>query len=112
MMQAGLGKIVGKTISHVVVGAADHGSREIVYLVFQDGTAFEFYGSDFSCASGLDRGGVSKVVTNMQKGGSRVYQVYGGEFDLFDWVGERVVKLWAKVGPFLRRLFGRSGSVG
>ena len=50
--------IVGKTITGVIVAKKENDlPRHQVFLVFSDDTYFEFYGSDFCCAGGVDKGG-------------------------------------------------------
>jgi hypothetical protein len=49
--------ILGKTIQAVVFRSGDHNPKEQIFLVFDDGTAYEFYGSEINSASGLDSGG-------------------------------------------------------
>ncbi len=49
--------ILGKTIQAVVIRSGDQNPKEQVYLVFDDGAAYEFYGSEINSASGLDAGG-------------------------------------------------------
>ena len=49
--------ILGKTIQSVIVRSGENNPKDQVFLVFADGTAYEFYGSDINSASGLDDGG-------------------------------------------------------
>ena len=49
--------ILGKTIQAVVIRSGDHNPKDQVFLVFDDGTAYEFYGAEINSASGLDSGG-------------------------------------------------------
>lgn len=53
-MKDGLKYLVGKRIAGVVVAKSQRSPRNQVFLVFTDGTRFEFYGENFSCCSGLD----------------------------------------------------------
>lgn len=76
-MKDGLRQIVGKTISSVVVARnEDANPRNQVFLVFSDGTSFEFFGADFSCANGLDRSGVEEVKDYAERGGAEVINTY------------------------------------
>ena len=62
-MKSGVSEIIGKTIKGVVVSTRNKNTpREQVFLVFDDGTYFEFYGKEFTCASGLDKGGVGEAL--------------------------------------------------
>jgi hypothetical protein len=47
-----------------------------VFLVFSDGTHLEFYGSSFTCANGLDRGGVAEACSYAEKCGAHISAVY------------------------------------
>ena len=61
-MKAGIEETIGKTISGVVTSqAAGFRGNESVFLLFSDGTYFELYGSEFTCAGGVDRGGLPEV---------------------------------------------------
>ncbi|MHB8405788.1 MAG: hypothetical protein ACYDCJ_10235 [Gammaproteobacteria bacterium] len=75
-MKDGVGKIVGKTISSVVVGSNVREPRNQVFLVFSDGSSLEFYGSQFTCAGGLDKGGVEDATRYIGKLGGSVSMVY------------------------------------
>lgn len=61
-MKSGIGDIVGKTISDVVVASNEKRPKQQVFLVFSDGTFFEIYGESFSCAADLDRGGLEDAL--------------------------------------------------
>lgn len=54
-MKDGLKYLIGKRIRGVVVAASKRHPKHQVFLVFQDGTRFEFWGENFSCCSGLDK---------------------------------------------------------
>lgn len=58
-MKPGLAQIVGRTISRIVVAQATYGPGTQVVLEFEDGTSFEFHGTQFTCASGVDAAGYS-----------------------------------------------------
>lgn len=61
-MKEGIQYILGKTIEAVVVSDENiRGPWTQVFLVFRDGTALELYGDVFTCASGLDRGGLESA---------------------------------------------------
>jgi hypothetical protein len=76
-MKDGLRQIVGKTISSVVVAKNEKANpRHQVFLVFSDGTSFEFFGPDFSCASGLDRSGVEEAKDYAEQGGATIINTY------------------------------------
>ena len=61
-MKDGIKEIVGKRISAVVVARKKTGPPPAqVFLVFDDNTHFEIYGS-FTGAGGLDKGGVNKAI--------------------------------------------------
>lgn len=62
-MKSGISEIVGKTIKGVVVNTRNRNTpREQVFLIFDDGTYFEFYGKEFSCAGGVDKGGAGEAL--------------------------------------------------
>ena len=54
-MKDGLQQILGKRIAAVVVASNDRAPRQQVFLVFHDGTRFEFYGESFTCCGGVDK---------------------------------------------------------
>jgi len=70
--------IVGKKIGAVVVSErCDRGPNSQVFLVFDDGTAYELYG-DVNGSGGLDRGGTGWAIGYAKKFGGDV-TVYGDE---------------------------------
>jgi len=74
-MKDGLKFLPGKEIAAVVVAQADRDPRNQVFLVFQDGSSFEFRGPAFSCGGGLSPAeGIEQYV---ESGSGRVVQVYG-----------------------------------
>lgn len=75
-MKDGVSKILGKAITAVVVGESDKNPHNQVFLVFDDGTKFEFWGADLSCASGLDQGGVEEARAYIEGIGGRVVRTY------------------------------------
>ena len=75
-MKDGVKDIVGKTIEAVVVARNDRDPLNQVFLVFEDGTYFEFWGPNFSCAGGIVQGGKEKVTSYIQKLGGRITGIY------------------------------------
>jgi hypothetical protein len=74
-MKGGLKHIVGKQITGVLVAASERSPHEQVFLVFADGSDFEFWGDDFNCGAGLDRAdGIERYV---RSGKGEVVRVYG-----------------------------------
>jgi hypothetical protein len=74
-MKNGLKSIIGKEIAAVVVATGDRAPRQQVFLVFSDGTRFEFWGDEFSCRSRLDPAvGIEEYV---ESGAGRIHRVYG-----------------------------------
>jgi hypothetical protein len=76
-MKNGIGEIVGKTVSQVLVSEGGTGpTRQYVFLVFSDGTYFEFWGSAFNCAGGVDKGGMAAALQYAECVGSTVKATY------------------------------------
>src|SRR5690349_11625371 len=74
-MKDGLKNIVGKQIAAVVVAKSEQAPNQQVFLVFPDGTCFEFYGQSFTCCSGLDNAeGIERYVASR---GGEIVRVYG-----------------------------------
>ena len=74
-MKNGLKGIIGKQIVTVVVATSERAPQQQVFLVFSDGTRFEFWGREFSCRSRLDAAeGIEEYV---QSGAGRIDRVYG-----------------------------------
>ena len=74
-MKGGLKHIIGKQIAGVLVAASERSPREQVFLVFADGSSFEFWGDDFNCGAGLDRSdGIWRYVTS---GKGEIVRAYG-----------------------------------
>lgn len=74
-MKDGLREVFGRRIARVVVGHNPNASpHDQVFLIFEDGASFEFYGENFSCAAGLDHG--LDVEAYIRKGGGKVTAVY------------------------------------
>ncbi len=54
-------EILGKRIVGVVAKKWDRLPRNMVILVFDDGTSYELYGEGIHFAKGLDRGGMAEA---------------------------------------------------
>ncbi|MCZ7568839.1 MAG: hypothetical protein M5U01_09660 [Ardenticatenaceae bacterium] len=77
-MNPGLGKIVGKTIDRVVVGEHNAGGPPTqVFLVFNDGTAYELYG-DIHATSRLETRGEGALLRYATLFGGWLTQFPGG----------------------------------
>ncbi|MEO5676709.1 MAG: hypothetical protein ABIQ84_04110 [Usitatibacter sp.] len=75
-MKSGLKDIVGKQIAAVVYAKGGrHYPTTHVFLVFTDGTHFEFYGPDFSCCAGLDQ--AERIAQYVESNAGEVVRVYG-----------------------------------
>lgn len=74
-MKDGLKEIIGKQIATVVVARNDRGARVQVFLVFSDGSNFEFYGDDFTCCAGLDR--TADIERYVESANGRIVKVFG-----------------------------------
>lgn len=76
-MKSGISQIIGRTISSVAVIQNNHAPSNQVFLVFTDGTYYEFWGNEFSCAGGIDQGGMEAALdyatTVMRAESIRVY---------------------------------------
>ena len=61
--KAAVADIIGKTIKHIVVKEGDRQPRSQVFLVFTDGSYYEFYSAtaEIVGAGGLDVGGIEAV---------------------------------------------------
>lgn len=75
-MKRGVKEIIGKTISSVVVGYNRKDPQNQVFLIFDDGTQFEFWGRDFNCAGGVDIGDQAKAINYIEKLGGSVTQIH------------------------------------
>jgi hypothetical protein len=70
-------EIVGKRIKSVVVSEVHaYPPRTQVFLVFDDGTAYEFYGDDLNNASSLDSGGMEAVLGYLSKREEGLTRIY------------------------------------
>src|SRR3954469_3862511 len=74
-MKDGLKEIIGKRIATVVVAQADRNPRVQVFLVFADGSSFEFYGESFTCCAGLDR--TADIESYVESAQGRITKVFG-----------------------------------
>ncbi len=81
-MKSGIGDIIGKTISEVVVTEKRNSPRTQIFLVFRDDSYLEIYGDSFSCAGGLDKGGSSDAIKYAQNMGAEVVETYPGSVEL------------------------------
>jgi hypothetical protein len=74
-MNTGLAQIVGRRIAGVVVAYGPRAPRQQVFLMFDDGTRFEFWGDDFSCCRGVTKaGGLAEYVEMV---GGKIVERYG-----------------------------------
>lgn len=74
-MKDGLKEIIGKKIATVVVAKSDGQPRVQVFLVFADGSNFEFYGENFTCCAGLDR--TADIERYVESANGRITKVFG-----------------------------------
>ncbi len=78
-MKNGLAEIIGKTIADVIVARhrPHRDPANQVFLVFDDGSYFEFWGADFNCNGGVDLGGVAEVSDCVERiHGSKIVATY------------------------------------
>ena len=71
-MKGGIRKVLGKTISGIVVAGNDKEPKIQLFLTFTDGTFFEIWGNSFDCCSELDSGGVSEVKRYAESHGATI----------------------------------------
>ena len=75
-MKTGLKDILGKRIAAVVVAEnPSRDPRQQVFLVFPDGSCFEFHGREFTCNAGLDA--AEGIERGVESAGGRIVRVYG-----------------------------------
>ena len=67
-MKDGLKYLIGKRIAGVVVATSKRAPEQQVFLIFPDGSCFEFYGKSFSCCSGLDKAAAISRYVESNKG--------------------------------------------
>ncbi|HBY94009.1 MAG: hypothetical protein M5U01_43325 [Ardenticatenaceae bacterium] len=76
-MNPGIGRIVGKTIASVVVSEGNTGGPPAqVFLIFDDGTAYELYG-DIHATSRLETRGEGAVLRYATLFGGRITRFTG-----------------------------------
>jgi hypothetical protein len=79
-MKDGLKHIIGREIAAVVVAQSERDPRQQVFLIFSDGTRFEFWGASFNCCAGLDE--AAGVVRYIEAGGGQIRRIYSGHSEL------------------------------
>lgn len=78
-MKDGIKQIVGKTIAAVVIADNGRRPRHQIFLVFDDETSYEIYGDSFTCAGGIDKMGIERVLEYAKLAmGGEVTHVYFG----------------------------------
>ena len=91
-MKDGLKEIIGRQIAAVVVASSDKRSpRNQVFLVFSDGSNFEFWGDTFSCCGSVNR--TRDIERYIASGGGKITAVYT------DPAQERLPKQPMSTGP-------------
>lgn len=81
-MKSGLREIIGKTITDVIVARNNHRDpANQVFLVFDDGTFFEFWGAQFNCNGGVWQGGVAEAEYYVGRCEAQVVARYPGARD-------------------------------
>lgn len=75
-MRDSVRQIIGKTVTSIVVAESDSTPRNQLFLVFDDGTSFEFWGEHCQCASGLDGDGVKEILAYIKRSNGEVITVY------------------------------------
>jgi hypothetical protein len=58
--------VIGKRIQGLVVGQNSESPQCQVFLIFDDGTHYELYGSDLQGSKGIDRGGLEEVRAHLR----------------------------------------------
>ena len=74
-MKRGLKTVVGKQIVTVVVATSEREPRQQVYLVFSDGTSFEFFGPSLGCCRRLDT--AANIEEYVESRSGTIERVYG-----------------------------------
>ena len=74
-MKEGLKQIIGKQVAAVVVAQSPAAPELQVFLVFPDGSSFEFHGREFTCNAGLDP--AERIERYVESRGGRITRVYG-----------------------------------
>ena len=68
--------VIGKTIRSVVFRSGKEANPETqIFLVFEDGTYFEFYGQDMGFVRSLSEGDINKVTSYARKFSNEVFVV-------------------------------------
>lgn len=75
-MKSGIAGIVGRAISRVVVAQNSVAPKQQVFILFTDGTYFEFWGESFSCNAAIDFGCEAEVLRYIKNCGAEVTHVF------------------------------------
>ncbi len=75
-MKDGVGEIVGKSIAGIVVAENNRPPRVQLFLTFADGTYFEIWGDNFTCAGGVDRGDAETAAAYAKSFGARITKTF------------------------------------
>jgi hypothetical protein len=69
-MKRGMEQIVGKTIAHVIVRERGNTPQSQLFLLFTDGTYYEFYSTEGNiyATRGVERGNTEQVRAYMSSG--------------------------------------------
>lgn len=81
-MKGGIRAILGKTVTGVVITENLKQPRIQLFLAFSDGTYFEVWGESFSCAGGIDGGGIEEATRYAQSLGASIHRIYALEENL------------------------------
>ena len=75
-----LKEVIGKTIRSVIFRSGlDANPETQLFLVFEDGTYFEFYGQEIGCVRSLSEGGISKAMDYASKFSRKLLVVNNNE---------------------------------
>ena len=75
-MKTGIGDILEKTLTNVIVAENERDPKQRVFFVFSDDTYFEFYGKSFDCNSGVYQGGLEKASQYAETMGDSTIKIY------------------------------------
>lgn len=93
-MKPQVAEIIGRTIKAVYILNADESPKEQVFLLFEDGTHYEFYGDSIGTTAGVQWGGAKAIeqycAVNKRKLRFKADQAVKGP-DL-----ERMQEIWGK----------------
>jgi hypothetical protein len=79
-MKDAVRQILGKTIKSVIVSEENKSSPSTqVFLLFDDDTYYEFYGSPLSGTGGVNKGGENAVMRYAEQFGGRITRFYETE---------------------------------